>query len=230
MPKILSLRSVTCLLAIQNLAGCASLPPPQVVYHDALTAVQLRADPRAEYGHSHPAVISPEQMTQILDGVRVQNRRDPLLSLMTGQPEAIPAFSTGEIRDLAPQLSKALAMATPQELVTFYRRVSDSEVGLGVTSGGLFVQEGNLFFILANHRNRPSDVMSQAVTYELDPADDPLLSLQAMSFAVSFAPAEAEVPRGARRPWRYVDPGKVVVVNLQRLPKQPYANDASPRR
>ena len=157
-------------------------------------------------------------MTTLLRGIRVQNRPDPILGLVTGRPETMTAFSSNEIDVLAPQLSDALASAGPRELVTFYRRVSDAGIGLGVTSGGLFVQDHYLYFVLANYRNRPADVMSQAVTYEIDPSDDPLLSLRAMSFAVSFTPPEAVAGSESKERWRYVDPGKLIVVDLQRLP------------
>lgn len=217
-------------LLLGSAIACSSLPPPRAVYRDLSTAVELRADPQAGLGHSHPVTITPEQMTRILSGVRVQKRGDPILSAVTGQPEVVPAFSAAEVQALAPHLSHALAMASPQELVTFYRRYSDASLGLGITSGGLFVQDHALYLILANYRNRPSDVMSQAVTYEVDPVDDPLLSLKAMSFSVSFSPPEAGSQPALRERWRYVDPGKVVVVDLERLQRQPEPVSSLPSR
>ncbi len=216
-----------------SLMSCNSvqLPPPRPVYKDAMTVVELRSDPRAgDPGHSHPFRLPPERLMAVLSGIHVQMRGDPIISLITGKPEPVPAFSREEVLALAPALSQALETASPGELVTFYRRVSDRTLGLGFTSGGLFVEHQALCFILANHRNRPSDAMShtQAITYEIDPVDDPLFSMRAMSFAVSFSPPEAVMPKALRPRWDYVDEGKVVVVDLERLPFQP--NSLPPAR
>lgn len=200
-------------------SSCASGPPPRTLYQDSLTTVQLREERRTEQSYNHPVSVTEAQMRELLSGIRVQKRGDLITNIVTGEPEATPAFQQGEIRALAPQLSRALNMATAKEIVTFYRRVTDANIGLAVTSGGLFVSEQHLYFILANHRNRPADVMSQAVSYEFDPVDDPLFSLRAMSFAVTFIPVDVQVkqdPKGLR----YEDPGKVVVLDLQRLKSQ----------
>ena len=202
-----------------GLSSCASLPPPRTVYQDSLTTIQLREERRTDQAYSHPISVKKEQMIEILSGIRVQKRGEIIMNIVTGHPEAEPAFQQGEIQALAPQLSRALSMATPKEIVTFYRRITDAHIGLAITSGGLFVSEQDLYFVLANHRNRPSDVMGQAVSYEVDPVDDPLFSLRAMSFGVTFVPAEAQVKQDPKR-LRYEDPGKVVILDLQRLKSQ----------
>ncbi len=213
-----------------SLVSCESLPATRVVYQDQATSVQLRDDPRAGSGHSHPAVMTAGRIAQILFGIRVKKRGDPIVSIVTGQPEGLQAFSNAEVEALAPALSRALAVATPQEIVTFYRRYSDANLGLGVTSGGLFLEGHQLYFVLANFRNRPSDVLSQAVTYEFDPLADPLMSLKAMSFAALFVPPEALLPSDVPLVWRYEDPGKFFVVDLDRLPQEPRVPSPTPSR
>lgn len=213
---------------VGSLVACESLPPPRLVYQDPATQVQVRHDRLAGSGHSHPAVITAGRMAQILFGVRVRKRGDPVLSIMTGRPEEVQAFSNAEVEALAPALSKALAVASSQEIVTFYRRYSDAGLGLGVTSGGLFMEGHQLYFVLANFRNRPSDVQSQAIANEFDPVTDPLMSLRAMSFAALFVPAEALVPSEVPRVWSYEDPGKFLVVDLDRLPPEPSLTPSVP--
>jgi len=208
------------LLAI-GLAGCESLPATRLVYQDQMTQVQVRNDRLAGSGHSHPAVVTAGRVAQILFGIRVKKRGDPIIGILTGQAEEVQAFSNQEVEALAPALSRALAIATPQEIITFYRRYSDAGQGLGVTSGGLFLEGHQLYFVLANFRNRPSDVLSQAVVYEFDPVNEPLMSLKAMSFAVHFVPADALVPSDTPLVWRYEDPGKFFVLDLDRLPPEP---------
>lgn len=200
-------------------SSCASGPPPRTVYQDSLTTVQLREEQRTEQSYSHPVSVTDAQMRELLSGIRVQKRGEIIMNIVTGEPDVVSAFQQGEVQALAPQLSQALGMATPKEIVTFYRRVSDGNIGLVVTSGGLFVSEQNVYFILANHRNRPSDVMGQAVSYEVDPVDDPLFSLRAMSFGVTFVPVDVQVKQDPKRV-RYEDPGKVVILDLQRLKSQ----------
>jgi hypothetical protein len=122
-----------------------------------------------------------------------------------------------EIQTLAPQLSRALAQARPEELVTFYRRVSDATVGLAITSGGLFVRGDQLYFVLANDRTLPSEGMNQNMVYELDPVDSPLVPISRTGFRASFEPGAAMVPDRERHPWQYIDQGRVVVLDLAYL-------------
>lgn len=196
-------------------SGCVSPPPPNVLYKDAVTVVQLQHDPRAEQGHAHPAIVAPEVLKHVLAGLRVHKRGDLVLGLFTGEPEVETAFSPAEINDLAPKLSQALALAKPTEAATFYRRVSDSTIGLGVTSGGMVVRDGLLYVVLANHRSRMSDVMREGVSYELDPVRDPLLSLRSRAFRLSFVIDRPVVH--PTNPWDYIDPGKMIALDLQTL-------------
>ncbi len=198
-----------------TVAACAASPAPRVVYKDATTLVQVQHDLHAESGNSHPATLAVPTIKQVLTGLRVQRRGDIVLSLVTGETEAVPAFSSAEIEDLAPRISQALATATPTELVGFYRRVSDSGLGLGVTSGGILVRDGLLYVVLANHRSRFSDAMREGLSYEVDPVRDPLLSLRSRAFKVSFV-----TDRAVAHPvkaWDYIDSGKVVVLEIQTL-------------
>jgi hypothetical protein len=197
------------------LSACASPLPPRIMYKDAVTVVQVQHDPRSGPGHSHPSSLSPQLIKQVLTGLRVQKRGDFVLSLLTGDQETVPAFSAGEIDELAPKISQALAAATPTEVVGFYRRVSDASLGLGVTSGGMLVQDGLLYVVLANHHSRFADVMREGLSYELDPVRDPLQSLRSRAFKVSFI-ADRAVAHPIK-PWDYIDPGKVVVLDLQTL-------------
>jgi hypothetical protein len=121
---------------------------------------------------------------------------------------------------LARHLSQALAEAKPEELVTFYRRVSTSTVGLAITSGGLFVHGQHLYVILANDRTLPSEGMSQSIVSEIDPVENPLLPISRTSFRVAFVPATSMVPEDERWPWPYIDPGRLVVIDLVQLARE----------
>ena len=156
-------------------------------------------------------------MARVLSGIRVVPRSGYISSLITGQPQANPAFSSSEIQILAPKLSRALAEATAQEVVTFYRRFTDASIGLGITSGGIFVQGSHLFVILANNRNLPTEGMNQNMVTDFDPIDSPLIPISRTSFRVEFTPAIAVVPPGQRQSWPYIDDGRILAIDLQQL-------------
>ncbi len=203
------------LLLTSTLAGCASAPAPRTVHQDHRMIVELRSDPKAGTGHSHPATLTQEQMVRILSGVRVRNDRYAVHRLFSGEAEERQAFISEEVWALATPLVKALAMAKPDELVTFYRRISDQMTGLAFTTGGIFLRGDDVYLVLANYRQSPSDAMALGIpAYEIDPVDDPLLPMRRAGYSVGFVPKEAEVhPIGETWRWDYSDPGKIVVIN-----------------
>lgn len=200
--------------------GCGTAPPPRDYYQDQITSIRLAIDDRAREPHAHPARVSTEAMVRVLSGVRIERRGGILGSIITGRSEQSPAFSPTEVHALAPKLSMALAHARPDELVTFYRRVSDASLGLGITSGGLFVQGSHLYFILANNRTMPSEGMNQNMVYEIDPIDSPLLPIARAGFRVAFSPGMAVVPIDERRSWPYIDEGRIFAVDLVQLERE----------
>jgi hypothetical protein len=204
-------------MAVTFQYGCSSPPPPRTSYQDPITSIRLYIDERAGAGHTHPGQVPSDEMARVLSGIRVVPRSGYISSLITGQPQASPAFSSSEIQILAPRLSRALAEATPQEFATFYRRFTDASIGLGITSGGMFVQGSHLFVILANYRNLPTEGMNQNMVTDFDPIDSPLIPISRTSFRVEFTPSTAIVPPGQRQPWPYIDNGRILAIDLQQL-------------
>lgn len=204
-------------LMVSLLCGCATGPPPRAVYKDPATIIRIQFDSKAGPGHSHPAAISSDVIRHVLSGIRIQSRNSFVPSILTGEASLVSAFSPEEQAVLGPQLSKALAEAKPDELVTFYRRVSTPAVGLAITSGGLFVHGRHLYVVVANDRTLPSEGMSQSIVSEIDPLDSPLLPISRAGFRASFAPATTMVPEDERWFWPYIDQGRVVVIDLVQL-------------
>lgn len=197
--------------------GCSTSPPPRNVYVDGITAVRIQFDNKAGAGHSHPIKLSPDVMQYVLSGVKTQRRGSFLPSVLTGEEALIQAFSREEQSFLAPHLTQALEQAKPDELVTFYRRISTSTIGLAITSGGLFVHGPHLYFILANARNLPSEGLSQSIVSEIDPIDSPLIPISRTSFRASFEPITSVVPEDEQWRWPYIDPGRMLVIDLVQL-------------
>ena len=216
-PTLRRIVIISVLLAATAHFGCTTPPPPRTSYQDPITAIRLYVDENAQSGHQHPADISSEQIAKVLGGLRVVPRSGFIGSLITGQAQASPAFSSTEIQALAPRLSRALTEAKPDELVTFYRRFSDSSTGLAITSGGMFVQDGYLVVVLANNRTLPTDGMNQNMVTDFDPVDSPLVPISRTSFRVEFAHPSALAAPDKRPSWPYIDEGRILAIDLRRL-------------
>jgi hypothetical protein len=197
--------------------GCTTTPPARTFYQDPVTSITLQHDQHARPPHAHPANVAPELMAKILRGVQTVSRQGMFKSLYLNKADQGPAFSSTEIRLLAPKLSAALTKAEPNEIVTFYRRISDEDIGLGFTSGGLFVQDQQLYFVLANHRTLPTSGMGQNMVYALDPVDTPLLPIARIDFKADFVPTTALVREEERIAWPYIDEGRVLAIDLTQL-------------
>lgn len=208
--------SGTGLLAILLLAGCAVSPPPKVVMENGLTRIEIRGDERATRPHAHPAALSPEAMRALLGGMRIQVQTDRLFGVVNGWSAPLPVFSTTDLAAIATPLAEALAQAAPNEIVTFYRKVNDASVGLAYTTGGLFVQDGLAYIIMANFRSLPVDAIVPAVPgYMIDPIDRPLLTLGRKFYRLSHAQEQSDVHLPD---WQERHPAeKTLVVNLALL-------------
>lgn len=217
------------LLGLLGLApGCAGWPAPIVIHETPHEAVWLKVEPRLGSGHDHPAVVSPVQIATALNGLRVTERdRLGLGALTTKDEDAKPPFTASEIASLAPYLSEALRKASPRDVATFYLVSSDPKLGRLITSGGLFVRGGRLIVILANARTPPSASPYEGMAYEIDNRDEPLLPVARYRFIVSFVPAEVRVPAGDVS---YVDPARVVALDLGRLAKLSDAKPGEPEK
>ena len=207
------------LALVAMVVGCATGPAPIVVYEDRQASVWIQYDPEAGTGHDHPASLAPEQMSMILQGIRVMGRDVVGGFGFFGDKKGTPAFTPSQMTMLAPYLSQAFRKASPQDLVTFYLVTSGGDVR--VTSGGLFHRKGHLYVILANAHTSPSSVQYEN-TYEPNLRDQPLLPIARYKFEASFEPADAWVPNSRAKTQdqydrSYVDKSKLLVIDLGRM-------------
>jgi len=200
------------------LAGCAVAPPPRVLFQDATLSIRLEADGRAEVLHSHPAKLTVEDLALLLAGVRV-TKEPGTLTTATNPIAPVPAFTSDEVRRLAPYLADAFAKASPHEIVTFYRASGEVTGQQTVTSGGMFLQGGVLLFVMANYRIRPyAAPAEEAVAVDMDARDHPLLPIVRGGFAIAYEPPDAVVdPDRTGFAWRYPDENNVVIVDVSRV-------------
>jgi hypothetical protein len=105
-----------------------------------------------ETWNTHPVTLSRRQMYEALRGLRVREYRSVPIIWARGMAEMEPLFHEEEIELLLPSLLEALELAVPQELVTFYVSHPVNATKREVTSGGLYVTEGQLHIIVSNYR------------------------------------------------------------------------------
>lgn len=136
--------------------GCA-IPqiPYRAVYEDPVNYVRLEVDdsvlPEWEPSlHTHPKVISAEEMARLLKGFFVQEHRIWIQKRFQGEAPLVPAFRPEELALLSHQISEAFALAKPDERVTFYLSQPQTSAKRVITTGGLYLHGTELHFILGN--------------------------------------------------------------------------------
>lgn len=153
-----------CVIVVLSMLAACAVPhiPAYVVYEEPGLFVRLEFAKSAQYErpetwNDHPAVVSIDQMKRVLHGLRVREHRAssvaPVLNWLLDEPQVLPAFGEKEITVLAPELVNALAVAVPEEMVTFYVSTPLNSSTREVSSGGMYVANGNLHVILSNHKS-----------------------------------------------------------------------------
>jgi hypothetical protein len=178
---------------------------------------------RLDSGFSHPASIPPDQMSAILSGLLVIEKGASLpWPLGDGRSTRPSAFDREDIRFWAPLLVQALEKATREEVVTFYQSDTVSATRRDVTSGGMFVKDGQLYFILSNYRS-PSQFMADIGTADtMDDRRYPLKPMAPHRFTLQFEPESAVEPSWKNTPlsgWPFQ--GKALAIRLDQLPPTP---------
>jgi hypothetical protein len=205
---------------VTTIAACAGDPPPIVIHEEPSQSIWLKFDPRSGEGHSHPATITPEQMSTVLRGVRVRGRDVVGGFGYFADQDSAPAFLPMDIPELAARLSLALSKASPKDMATFYLTSTDLNRGKLITSGGVFVRGPYLMLILANAHTSPYSVQYEN-TSTIDTRDQPLLPIARFKFTAEFIPPDVRIPiaqvQGNEKYEGYVDNSKLLVLDLARL-------------
>ncbi|MCC6141443.1 MAG: hypothetical protein IT389_12610 [Nitrospira sp.] len=203
------------------LAGCA-IPqvPSRTIYEDPVNYVRLEEEPNylpewPPSHHSHPAVLEPEILRQLLQGLVIQEHRIWLQRWLMGEAPYQAAFQDREIALLSVQLAEALAQAGANERVTFYLSEPQASTKRLVTSGGLYMKGTELHLILGNWQivyGIPTYGMIYDRRYPMRPT-------AAKGFDLFFQPHEAM--RRTENSWIdsvLANGADEVVVDLKKLP------------
>jgi hypothetical protein len=166
----------TQLSALLFLSGCAiPVVPYRSVYEDPVNYVRLERDEAVlpewpPSAHAHPQAMRAEDVSRILGRISVKDHRIWL-----------------ELALLSRQIAQALAVAKPDERVTFYLSQPQTSVKRIITTGGLYVHGTELHFILGNWQ-----VLYGIPTYGMIyDRRYPMRPTAAKGFYLYFYPAEA---------------------------------------
>lgn len=105
------------------------------------------ASPSSDRLYDHPATWTTEELSAILSRLLLEEQRG---ILDTARPPR-PVFSQEEINRLAPAIQNAFRAARPPEWLSFHL-TEPSAKAITITSGGLFIKNGRLHIVLANHQ------------------------------------------------------------------------------
>ena len=140
------------LALIMNISTCSFVPTVQTPIHQSEQGtVGLRTFSNPEFKASHPKTLEATIMFQVLQGLRVQEQKNTLAKLLTGDVPPVPAFSQDQIIYLAPILTSAFSQATAEEQVTFLL-TSNSSNERTHTEGALFIEDSFLYLSISQYR------------------------------------------------------------------------------
>lgn len=148
--------------------------------------VVVQAIPSAQPGFDHPARLSAQDLTSILQGVRVEFKSNWLQRLITGPLEPGPLFDEAVLPRVAPSLAQALEAASARDRIVFYVAQRRSGDRRDVTSGTLFVRGSSLTLIVVNYQNRV-DVVPGLAVYD---RKTPEVAVAPQRFSLAFERSE----------------------------------------
>jgi hypothetical protein len=203
------------------LSGCETGPTSFPILDQTEIRVEVTSGPTVSSDKTTPFQVTPVQMAKILKGLQIIERNTIIGFGVFGQKEGTPAFVAEEIVKLAPALSRGLRLSSSRDIVTFYSLMAGQKGDPLVTSGGVFIHNGQLHMLLANCRSRPSETSNSFVTgSELDHRHAPLSPIGRYQFRVEFNPKSALVTKDGKEDhsWGpYIDASQVVILDLVQL-------------
>jgi hypothetical protein len=215
--------------AVLLLAGCAiPMVPYRSVYEDPVNYIRLERDEAVlpewpPSAHAHPQAMRAEDVSRILSRISVKDHRIWLQRKLQGEAPLVPAFRPEELALLSRQIAQALAVAKPDERVTFYLSQPQTSVKRIITTGGLYVHGTELHFILGNWQ-----VLYGIPTYGMIyDRRYPMRPTAAKGFYLYFYPAEATVTQ-QHSLWDTLlaNTTDELVIDLTKIDSGPLASDA----
>ena len=168
--------------------------PYRAVYEDPVNYVRLELDDAVlpewpPSAHAHPKTMRAEDVARILGGISVKEHQVWLQKWLQVEAPLMPAFRPEELALLSRQIAEAFVLAQPDERVTFYLSQPQTSVKRIITTGGVYLHDTELHFILGNWQvvyGIPTYGMIYDRRYPMRPT-------AAKGFNLFFDPSEATV-------------------------------------
>ncbi|TAJ07014.1 MAG: hypothetical protein EPO61_13605 [Nitrospirae bacterium] len=180
-------------------SGCARQAPVQTaaVLEGGRDVVRTERSPAGASLNSHPINLTPHEISALLRGVRVWERRNIIHELLMGKADKKRAFREDEISVLSPALSRGLAQAARTDRVYFHLSNPTETGDEETTTGWVYVQEPLLYLVLTevHDKHGPQPDISK---YD---RQLPNISEVPGPFNVTFEPEEYLERVGSASPW-----------------------------
>ena len=218
--------------ALLLFAGCAiPVVPYRAVYEDPVNYVRLELDDSVlpewpPSAHAHPRVIGAEAMARILGSISVKEHRVWFQKWLQGEAPIMPVFLPKELALLSKQIAEALALARPNERVTFYLSQPRTSVKRLITTGGVYIHGTELHFILGNWQiiyGIPTYGMIYDRRYPMRPTAP-------KGFYLYFDPADATIsPRNSLWDTMLANKDDELIIDLTKTLSAPLSFHTGPR-
>jgi hypothetical protein len=162
MPRASRSAAPLCALGIAVLAcwatGCITRPVKQEVVDQDGIQIFLRSEERwttpIDKGYSHPVTIAPVRMAHILSRIDLRPPKGAPISF-SDDPDRVGAIPTEMLYPMGDGISKALALATPEQEVVVMAIRDTKRWGIFdhdyLTSFVLYVRDERLYFHLSRY-------------------------------------------------------------------------------
>lgn len=219
--------------ALLLFAGCAiPVVPYRAVYEDPVNYVRLELDDSVlpewpPSAHAHPRVIGAEDMARILGSISVKEHRVWFQKWLQGEAPIMPVFLPKELSLLSKQIAEALALASPNERVTFYLSQPRTSVKRLITTGGVYIHGTELHFILGNWQiiyGIPTYGMIYDRRYPMRPTAP-------KGFYLYFTPADATIsPRNSLWDTMLANKDDELIIDLTKTLSAPLSFHIGPQK
>jgi hypothetical protein len=167
----------------------------------AADEVVVRAISNVGSAYDHPARLSAQELTSILQEVRIEFKTHWLQNLITGPLEAVPLFDEAALARVAPHLAEALVQAGARDRIVFYVAQRRADARRDVTSGTLFVKGRGLTLALVNYQNRV-DVVPGLTAYD---RQAPEVAVAPQQFSLVFGQSKFVIEQGGNALDKWLD-------------------------
>ena len=139
---LLILRASFLLLILTTMSSCLALPQVETPIHESQRGrIILKTFPESFHRASHPSHLKSDMVQEALRGLRVQEDKALLATLMSGEGQTLPVFSNDDLVFFSSLIHEALTQATSEEYVQFeVKDLKSSRPKL--TRGSLFLTDG----------------------------------------------------------------------------------------